>query len=531
MIVELVVRDLGVFAEARLVLGPGFTVLTGETGAGKSLVVGAIQLLLGARADAGVVRPGADEAIIDGRFVDDDGTELVLSRVVPTDGRSRAYVNGRPVTVAELADHGNGMVELHGQHAHQQLLRAESQRRALDRFAGVDLGPLREARAEIAAVDRALAELGGDERTRAREVDLLRYQLTELDDAGLDDPAEDDRLDEEEDVLADAVAHRDSGLAAAEALVGDDGVVDRLRSAIALVAGRTPFSALEPRLRSAAEEVAEAAHELRDGAEAIADDPERLTAIRERRQLLADLRRKYGETLAEIIDERERIRARLRDIERHDERAAELAQQRARAARREQAEASVVAKARRAAAPALAGGVRERLRTLAMPHAEVEVAVGGPDPADEVTFLLAANPGGVPQPVAKVASGGELSRTTLALRLELTAGPPSLVFDEVDAGIGGEAAWAVGAALGALARRHQILVVTHLPQVAAFADTQLRVSKSSAASSTDARVEALDEEGRLEELARMLSGQPDSDVGRDHAVEILQRAASVKERS
>ncbi len=531
MIVELAVRDLGVFADARLVLGSGLTALTGETGAGKSLVVGAIQLLLGARADASVVRPGADEAIIDGRFVDGDGTELVLSRVVPADGRSRAYVNGRPVTVAELAEHGGALVELHGQHVHQQLLRADSQRRALDRFAGVDLGPLREIRSEIAAIDRALEALGGDERTRAREVDLLRYQLTELEAAGLDDPAEDERLDEEEDLLADAVAHQEVGSAAADALGGDDGVGDRLRHAIALLAGRAPFAEIESRLRSAAEEIAEAAHDLRDVTEAIADDPERLAAIRERRQLLADLRRKYGETLAEIIEEREGIRERLRDIERHDERAAELAEQRAAAVRRAKAEASVVAKARRAAAPVLAGGVQERLRTLAMPHAEVEVAVDGPDPADEVTFLLAANPGSTPQPVAKVASGGELSRAALALRLELTAGPPSLVFDEVDAGIGGEAAWAVGAALGALARRHQILVVTHLPQVAAFADAQVRVSKASGVSSTDARAEVLDPEGRLEELARMLSGQPDSDVGRDHAVEILQRAAAVKEAS
>jgi DNA repair protein RecN (Recombination protein N) len=531
VIVELVVRDLGVFADARLVLGPGLTALTGETGAGKSLVVGAIQLLLGARADASVVRPGAVEATVDGRFHSADGEELVLTRVVPADGRSRAYVNGRPVTVAELAELGGQLVELHGQHAHQQLLHAPSQRRALDRFAGVDLQPLLDARAEIAAVDAALVELGGDERTRAREVDLLRYQLTELDAADLGDPDEDERLDAEEDLLADAVAHREAAAAAADALVGDEGAAGQVQGVIALVAGRTPFADAEQRLRSLAEELTDAAHDLRSVAEVIADDPERLAALRERRQLLADLRRKYGDTLAEVITERERIRERLAEIESHDERAGVLTAAREEAVAREAAAARVVAKARRAAAPALAGGVQERLRGLAMPHAVVEVAVGGPDPADDVQFLLAANPGGTAKPMAKVASGGELSRLTLALRLELTAGPPSLVFDEVDAGIGGETAWAVASSLASLATRHQILVVTHLPQVAAFADAQLRVTKSADDRSTEASVVVLDHDARIEELARMLSGQPDSEVGREHAHELLDAAAAARSAS
>ena len=531
MIVELVVRDLGVFTEARLLVGPGLTALTGETGAGKSLVVGAIQLLLGARADASVVRPGAQEATVDGRFVAADGEELVLTRVVPADGRSRAYVNGRPVTVAELAEHGGRMVELHGQHAHQQLLHAPSQRRALDRFAGVDLQPLLDARAEIAAIDAALAELGGDERTRAREVDLLRYQLAELDGAGLVDAGEDERLDAEEDLLADAVAHREAAAAAADALVGDEGVAGQVQSVVALVSGRVPFADAEQRLRSVAEELTDVAHDLRGGADAIADDPQRLTAVRERRQLLADLRRKYGDTLADVIVERDRIRERLDEIERHDDRAAQLTAARAEAAAREAAAAQVVAKARRAAAPALAGGVQERLRGLAMPHAAVAVDVSGPDPADDVQFLLAANPGSPPRPMAKVASGGELSRLTLALRLELTAGPPSLVFDEVDAGIGGETAWAVASSLAALATRHQILVVTHLPQVAASADAQLRVTKSAGDDSTEAVVVTLDGDERVEELARMLSGQPDSEVGRDHAVELLAAAAAARPAS
>lgn len=530
MITELAVRDLGVFADARLVLDEGLTALTGETGAGKSLVVGAIELLLGARADASVVRPGADEAIVDGRFITADGDEVVLSRVVPaaSGGRSRAYVNGRPVTVAELAERGGSLVELHGQHAHQQLLQAAAQRHALDRFAGVDLQPLREARTRIAALQSQLAELGGDERSRARETDLLRYQLTELDDAALDDPDEDDRLDEEEDLLADAVAHREVAAAAADALVGDEGIAHQLQSVVGSVAGRGPFAELEARLRSAAVEVTEAAHDLRDAAEGIADDPERLVVIRRRRQLLAELRRKYGDTLADVLDERESIRRRLDELLGHDARAAALESELAAARKAEAGAAAAIAKARRAAAPVLAGGVQERLRTLAMPNARVEVAVDGDGPADDVRFLLAANPGAPPAPVAKVASGGELSRATLALRLELTAGPPSLVFDEVDAGIGGETAWAVASALAALAGRHQILVVTHLAQVAAFADRQLRVAKSATDTATTATVAVLDGEDRVEELARMLSGQPDSEVGREHAVDLLEAAAAAR---
>lgn len=525
MIAELVVHDLGVFADARLVLAPGFTALTGETGAGKSLVVGAIQLLLGARADASVVRPGCVEATIDGRFVAADGTETILSRVVPAEGRSRAYVNGRPVTASELAETGAGLVELHGQHAHQKLLRPAEQRTALDRFAGVDLTALHEARAAVRAIERALTELGGDERTRARELDLLRYQLDELESAQLDDPDEDAALDAEEDLLADAVSHREVAERTAGALVGDDGLHDQLQSTLGALSGRGPFDDVMGRLQAAAAEISEAAHDIRAIAEGIADDPERLDVIRRRRQLLAELRRKYGETLEEVIAERDRVRARLDELESHDERAAELERERTAATTAERAAAAVVAKARRAGAPALAGGVQERLRELAMPDAVLRVDVAGEDPADDVNFLLAANPGSDPQPMTKVASGGELSRATLALRLELTAGPPSLVFDEVDAGIGGEAAWAVARSLRALADRHQILVVTHLPQVAAFAQQQISVSKRSSGGTTEAMTVQLDDDARVEEIARMLSGQPGSDVGREHAVELLAEAA------
>ena len=524
MLLELAVRDLGVIADLTLLLGPGMTALTGETGAGKTLLVEAIELLVGGRADSGLVRPGADEARIDGRFVRGD-EEIVLSRVIPSDGRSRAYVDGRPVPVAALAEHGAALVDLHGQHAHQSLLQAAVQRASLDRFAGIDLAPLRDARGRVAELDAELAALGGDARARAREIDLLRYQVTELDAAGLDDAGEDATLEAEEDLLAQAVAHQEAGGAAHESLTGDGGAADAIATAIAAIDGRAPFADIERRLRSVAAEVADASTEVRATAEGIADDPERLAAVRARRNLLRELQRKYGDSLAEVIAYRDETGERLRELESYEERAAALEVARAAGAEAAQREAALVGAARREAAPALARAVEAHLGDLAMPNARLEVSVGGDDPGDDVSFLLAANPGSTPLPMAKVASGGELARTMLALRLVLTAGPPVLVFDEVDAGIGGEAALAVGRSLTGLGAEHQVLVVTHLPQVAAFADAQVAVSKQQAGDGTTATAVVLDERDRVVEVSRMLSGHPESDVARDHAEELLAAAA------
>jgi DNA repair protein RecN (Recombination protein N) len=536
VLVELAVRDLGVIEELRLLLGPGMTALTGETGAGKTLVVEAIELLVGGRADPSVVRPGAAEAWVEGRFVipsdgggDEDG-EVVLARVVPADGRSRAYVDGRLATAAALAEWGGRLVDLHGQHAHQSLLAAPVQRAALDRFADVDLGPLTGARDHVRTLEGQLAALGGDERARAREIDLLRFQVDELDRAGLDDPHEDETLDREEDLLADAAAHQIAALEAVEALSGDGGSGESVGTAIAALAGRPPFEAFEQRLRAAAADLADLVGELRNAGEAIEDDPERLDAVRSRRQLLHELRRKYGDTLGEIMEFASDARARLAELEQHDRRAAEL-DAALREARSEQAAAaSAVARQRRAAAPALAQAVQEHLADLAMPRARLGVSVEGDGPADDVTMLLAANPGAPPQPLAKAASGGELARAMLALRLVLTAGPPTLVFDEVDAGIGGEAAVAVGRSLASLGRDRQVLVVTHLPQVAAYADSHVRVEKVMGEDRTVARVEVLSDAGRVVELARMLSGQPDSRTAHDHASELLATASDARRR-
>lgn len=529
MLVELAVRDLGVIEDLHLLLGPGMTVLTGETGAGKTLVVDAIELLVGGKAEPVMVRAGAREAWVEGRFVvpDPDGgddVEVVLARAIPAEGRSRAYVDGRLATIAALAEWGARVVDLHGQHAHQSLLAPSVQRGALDQFAGIDLGPLLEARARIRAADAQLAALGGDERARAREIDLLRFQVTELAAADIAGPDEDERLDAEESALGDAVAHQQAAANTVTALTEDAGATDLLGGTIAELAGRAPFAAAEARLRSVAAEVADIASEVRAAGEAISEDPARLEAVRSRRQLLHDLRRKYGQSLAEVLTFADEAGARLAELEQHDLRAAEVDRSRAEALAAESAAAASVAAARRTAAPRLAAEVEGHLWHLAMARARVEVAVEGDGPADDVTILLSANPGTVPLPLAKVASGGELARAMLALRLVLTAGPPTLVFDEVDAGIGGEAAVAVGRSLAALGGDRQVLVVTHLPQVAAFAHAHVRVSKESGEDHTVAHIEQLDEPGRVAELSRMLSGQSESQTARDHARELLEAA-------
>ena len=529
MLSELHIENFGVIEQLDLVLGTGLTALTGETGAGKTMLVEAIELLVGGRADASMVRHGTAEARIEGRFIGVDGTEHVLGRVIPADGRSRAYIDGRPTTVASLAELAADMVDLHGQHAHQSLLSVATQRAALDRFGSVDLAPLRAARARLTEIDAALAALGGDERLRAREIDLLRFQVSELDTAGITDPGEDDALDAEESLLADAVAHREAGAAAHAALAGDDGARDALGTALAAVVGRRPFEEIAQRLAEVLAEIDDVVASTRDLTDSIDESPARLDEVRERRQLLADLRRKYGDDLAAVMAFHAETEDRLRELESYDERAAELDRARQQGVEAEWAAAVEVGRQRRAASEPLASAVEARLRLLAMPDAAVAVEVGDrPDdhPGDRVRFLLAANPGSPLLPLNRVASGGELARSMLALRLVLASAGEAdtaahtLVFDEVDAGIGGEAAQAVGDALGDLGAHHQVLVVTHLAQVAAAADTQVSVSKTVRNGATFASARRLDDTERVDEIARMLSGSTSASA-RDHAQELL----------
>lgn len=526
MLQELRIENLGVIENVNLVFGEGLIALTGETGAGKTMIVEAISLLVGERADSTILRSGADEATVEGRFLDAD-EEVVITRVVPRDGRSRAYVNGRLATVAQLGEIGARLVDLHGQHAHQSLLGAAAQRAALDAFGGVDLSGLESARSSITEIDAALATMGGDERQRAREIDLLGFQVKEISGAGLSSASEDDDLLAEEELLAHADTLKASLFASLEVVSSDDGVVDLLGRAIAPVASREAFSDFVARLRAIQEEASDIASEMRSRAEEIEEDPERLAALRERLNMLSELKRKYGERLEDVIAFGEESRARLDELLGFEERAKRLASERERALERLRREQALILERRRACSQPLAEETELRLRELAMPHARVVIDVQG-DAGEQVTFLLSANPGSHPLPLSKVASGGELARAMLALRLVLTSGPATLVFDEVDAGIGGEAAAAVGSALRDISSHHQVLVVTHLAQVAANARQHLQVHKSVVGQTTFAGVSAMEGKVRVGEIARMLSGSTDEEAARAHAEALLKAQGASK---
>ncbi len=552
-LVELRVRNLGVIDDITVALEPGMTALTGETGAGKTLLVEALSLLLGGRADSSVVRAGTDEAMVEGRFVVPAGhrpvtagpepgsgsdlavggppegdeaeeREVTLARAVPARGRSRAWVDGRMATIGTLAETAGGLIELHGQHQHQSLLHTDAQRRALDAFGQIDLTGWEAARARVRELVQESDRLGGDARARAREVDLLRYQINEIDGAAVEDDAEDGRLEAEEERLAAAGDHRRAAAEALSSVSGGEGTsaIDRLADAAGWLDGRQPLAALDARVRAAMADLGDLASELRSVVETWEDDPERLEEIRARRQLLHQLLRKYGDTLTEVLAFADDARARLAVAEEEEHRAelldAEIETARAELATR----AAEVAAARRATAPELATRIEATLRGLAMPSARFEVAVEGDGPADQVEFRLGANPGEPLLPVASTASGGELARTMLAIRLAITDAPGVMVFDEVDAGVGGEAAIAVGAALSGLSGHGQVLVVTHLAQVAAQADHQIEVRKGQRSGRTRSEVTPLEGEARVVELSRMLSGHPDSDSARRHARELLE---------
>jgi DNA repair protein RecN (Recombination protein N) len=541
MLTELRAQNLGIIADLCVSMRSGMTVITGETGAGKTLLVDALELVCGGRADPQTVRDGTGEARVEARFVpedddsnDGDAGEIVLARVVPAVGRSRGYVNGRLATASELADWGRKLVDLHGQHAHQSLLHPVAQRTLIDRFAGADAEAasktLRVARAAARDLRAELAQLGGDDRSRAREIDLLRYQLGEIDAAAIADIDEDADLAAEEEVLSDAEAHRAALEDAHAQLEGP--AEDALGAAVAALDGREPFSQLTSRLRALQAEVAEAAHDVRLTAEGVVADPERLAEIQARRATLRELVRKYGPTLSDVVAYAADTRERLAELEAHGERAEALTSSLAEAETAARQAADQLSKVRKAHAPALGDAVTRVVRTLAMPTATFEVRIDpaplGEDGCDEVTFLLAPNPGEPPRPLARAASGGELSRAMLALRVVLSEAPPTLVFDEVDAGIGGEAGAAVGRALASLGRRHQVLCVTHLAQVAAYADAHVRVTKVESDGRTVAEASLLLDDARVTEVSRMLAGVEESSHARRHARELLRSAATAR---
>ena len=527
-LLELAVTNLGVIDQLGLVFGPGMTAITGETGAGKTLVLTALNLLKGERSDATVVGPHGDEAVVEGRFYF-DGDELVLRRVVPRDGRSRAYVNGALATAGNLSDYGADLVEIHGQHGHTALTQTSAQRNALDAFGGINLEPLLAARQHRRDLLAQRDTLGGDQRERLRQIELYQFQVDEIEAANIVDADEDVRLREEEERLGDATGHQEAIAVVVEQL-GSDGVADdAVGRALSAVEGRALLADLESQLRDLSALVTEVAAEARSVADGLEADPQRLDALQERRRALSELRRKYGDTLPDVLSFRDQCSSRLDELLDHDRLAGEIEELLSTAENEIQRLGKKVGKARRTAAPKLAEQVAAHLQQLALPNARLGVAVGD-DPGDDVEMQVSMNTGAPLQPLAKIASGGELARTMLSMRLVLSAQPATMVFDEVDAGIGGAAAHSVGAALARLGRDRQVLVVTHLAQVAAFADNQITVVKSDDGALVTVNASQLSADERVVELSRMLSGSPDSDRARDHAAELLADAVAARSK-
>jgi DNA repair protein RecN (Recombination protein N) len=533
VLTDLRVRDLGVIEDLSLTFGAGMTVLTGETGAGKTLVVEALQLVLGGRANPAIVRAGAVEALVEARFVieaPEGEREVIIARAVPAEGRSRAWVDGRMSPVSALAETASSLVEIHGQHAHQSLVTPAEQRAVLDAYAGTDTEAVLALRARLREIAASMAALGGDVQTRAREADVLRYQVAEIAGAQLSDPGEDDLLRQEETRLADAAAHREAAAHAVELLEstsvqghgdGDGGVLALLAEAAGSLAGREAFDDFRERIAASAIDLSDVARGLRDVVEGWEDDPERLVAVQERRRLLADLRRKYGADLSAVMAFAEEAATRLDELENAEARAAALEVTRTELAKELAAAEAKVRGVRARAAKKFGALVGERLADLAMAGARVEIRVAPEGTGEPVEIALGANIGEAVLPLAKAASGGELARAMLAVRLVGMGGPQTMVFDEVDAGVGGAAALSLGSALHEVSRTRQVLVVTHLAQVAAKADQQIAVHKDEVDGRTLTSAQPVEAEERVVELSRMLSGHPDSDAARAHARELL----------
>jgi DNA repair protein RecN (Recombination protein N) len=546
MLLGLRLRDFVIVDEAELEFGAGFTVLSGETGAGKSILLDALALAMGGRADAGVVREGAARADIAAAFrsspeldawlaereLAGDPGSVLLRRVVDADGRSRALVNGNPATAALLRELGERLVDIHGQHAAQSLLRADGQRLLLDAFAGLS----DEARAvgEAWSAWRALArEIETGQRELALERDRLAWQVGELDKLRLA-PGEWQALNEEQKRLAHAASLIEGTRGAADALAeSDDALSGRLHQ---LLQRLRPLAAIDERLREAVElldsaaiQVDEAASSLSAYADRVDLDPERLQQAEQRIAAIFEAARRMRLAPDEIPGALETMQRRLAELEA----AQDLDALRARAAaarERFQALAAKLSAARRKAAKRLADGVSAHLAELGMAGGRLQVACEPAEPspsgADAVEFRVAAHAGATPRPLAKVASGGELSRIGLAISvLAAQANPvPTLIFDEADAGVGGAVADAIGALMRRLGGERQVLCVTHLPQVAAKAHRHYRVSKEAANGVTVSRIEALDRPGRIEEIARMLGGAEITATTRKHAREMLAQA-------
>ncbi len=551
MLKHIHIRDFAIIDELELELGAGMTALTGETGAGKSILLDALGLVLGDRADSQTVRPGAERAEIDAEFdiadhadvaewladndLDADG-DCSLRRVIGADGRSRGYINGRKSPLTLLRELGEQLVDIHGQHEHQSLLRRDAQRVMLDGFGRCDdeLAVVEETWREWRDARARLARLGSSGEDRAERLELLRYQVEELDQLGLS-REEIEQTDAEQRRLANAGQLIEGCQQALTLLYDDDrsahGLLTGANDAIESLAGH------DERLGSAVEMIAnaliqcdEAATALRGYAADAELDPDRLADVEQRLSAIHELARKHRVEPTELPELTERLRGELDELEHADERAAEVEREVEALQASWRDHARTLHATRERAGQALAEQVTAAMQELGMAGGAFDCAVTaredrqpGPNGFDDVEFRVTANPGQPLAPLKRVASGGELSRISLAIQMIDSgyAGIPTQIFDEVDAGIGGGVAAVVGDRLRALGAQRQVLCVTHLAQVAASAHHHLQVSKSAESDETRARLQALAAEDRIEEIARMLGGRRITEQSRAHARELL----------
>ncbi|MFV8380066.1 DNA repair protein RecN [Corynebacterium hindlerae] len=566
MLGDIAIENLGVITSSALEFSPGLTVLTGETGAGKTMVVTGLRLLSGGRADASRVRTGADQAVVEGRFyvdevdrttreqvaavLDDAGAradesgEIIATRVVNSTGRSKAHLGGRAVPAATLQDFASGVLTIHGQNDQLRLLSPAAQLEALDRSAE-GLITLRDT---YTAAYRTWKKLARDlkERTEkrrelAQEIDRLRFALDEIASVG-PEPGEDADLVQLIRRLQDVDTLREAAAIALTSIDGADegetpGAADLLGAAHAALGGcdDPDLTEMGERLGAITSELSDLSRELGSYLEGLPADPAALEESLQRQQELKTLTRKYAPDIDGVLTWRDKAEVKLRSIDVSSEALDALKAEVATAQRAMLAAGSELSAARRNAAEELGAKVTEEVHGLAMPKARFEVALTEVKPSstglDEVEFRLAGAPELDARPLATSASGGELSRVMLALEVILSAGVSgvTLVFDEVDAGVGGRAAVEIGRRLARLATQCQVIVVTHLPQVAAYADTHLHVSKEVSDAAQKSGVERLSEERRVVELSRMLAGLEDTETGRAHAQELLERARKDRE--
>lgn len=539
MLKKLTVSNFAVIEFQALDFCEGLNVLTGETGAGKSILIEALGFLLGARSSVSWIRAGAQKLEVEGVF-EDGGKTLRLRRELDASGKTKAFVDGQSAPVSALQERGESWVDFHGQHDHQTLMRAASQRALLDRFGGHEgeLSAVRRLYGEWSAFQTELASLSMPEEERRRRAELARFQVEEIDAAKLK-LGEEETLEAELPRLKNGERLRALACGAYETLYEQEGAA--LAGLLKAERALGDLSRLDPALSSARERleaaraaVDDVAHELGAYRERVGADPARVDAALSRLETISRLKRKHGGSVADILESRERLARELSALEGSAERGAELEAKLTRARERLEASCEALHKARAKAAKKLELRAVKELRELGMPEArfavslEIEEGRLTKEGMDEVSFLLAANPGEPPRPLKAVASGGELSRVMLALKTVLAQADrvPILVFDEVDAGVGGVVARAVGERLALLGKTRQVLCVTHLPQVACYGRAHFLVAKSAAQGRTRVAVERLEGERRLEAVAQMLGGMKATPASRKHAKELLESSAS-----